>query len=747
MRKIMNFLKAAAGTLLAGIIGAGMVVSVSADHVISAGGETFEVVDIDPSQDAGYLKYKHARLEEALDRRSPAGRIRSDYTQLCSFGSYLTHDTRFNGMDRDFCLDVSQWQGEIDWKEVKKSGISNVIIRLGVRGYGSAGTLMMDDKYYENIEGAKAAGFNVGVYFYTQAISTAEAKQEADFCAAALKGYDLELPVYFDIESVDWDEGRLDNSGLDKKGKTALCRAFCDQIETYGYQSGVYANKNWLENYIDGPALGNDYKTWIAAYMSSIDYAGIYDMWQYSSKAEIDGISGYVDISVMYDVDYTPPTVIEAEMEGSVMTWNAADYADGYTVYGNDGGDNYVVADCDGTSFDVAGQNASCYCVAAYNYFGGKRYYGSTCEPVNGFGGRVGQLYISRSGIDKITVSWDAVDEAAGYEIRTSRDGGDYGSAGRTEDTSFTVEGEELQNVTVKVRPYDESGVCGGYSDEIMLIGNAPSDTPVIFQTGARLVWNSIADADGYIVTYENAEGLTMEYTVSDAFMDIKEDIMGSYYVQAYTKLDGRWFRSETSNVIDFEGVSHPPRGEILLDSDDNGLVWNRLTDALGYVVYQADPDGGAKEIARVTECSYTADDLAGAVYFVKGYNTKGKKEYFTEASNSVTIDLNEVTEAKLESFADGAAFISWNSIEDCDEYMVYLDTGSGYELYTTVRGTMAVIGGLDDAAFASVRVKGYIGSEEYVRYSAFSNQLYIIGDDENRPQQEVFSFDDLMRN
>ena len=150
--------------------------------------------------------------------------------------------------------------------------------------------------------------------------------------------------------------------------------------------------------------------------------------------------------------------------------------------------------------------------------------------------------------------------------------------------------------------------------------------------------------------------------------------------------------------------------------------------------------------MARVNECRYSSDDLTGTVYFVKAYNAKNDEEFFTEASNRIVISLPEVTEAKLDALTDDHAVISWNSIEGCSEYMVYLDMGTGYKLYSTVKGSMAVIGGLKDAEFASVRVKGYVGDEEVLSFGAFSNQLYIIGDEETRPQQEVFSFDDLIK-
>ncbi|MBO4867520.1 MAG: glycoside hydrolase family 25 protein [Ruminococcus sp.] len=745
----MKFIKAASGAVLAGIIIAGMSLTASADEVskdiISASGETFDVNYANENEDAGYLKYKHNLIANRMAEMSPAGKIKKNYSTICgSFGSYLTHDSRFDGMNRTYLIDVSQWQGKIDWKKVKADGINDVIIRLGYRGYGSAGTLMMDNSFYENIKGAKAAGLKVGIYFYTQAISYAEARAEADFCAQALKGYTLDLPVYYDIESVDYDYGRLDHAGLTKAQKTKLCKEFCDRIESYGYESGVYANLYWLNNMINGPELGNDYKTWVAAYMSQLNYTGIYDMWQYSSNADINGISGSVDINVMYDVDYSPATTVKVKIEDGVLSWNKAAGADGYTVYGSDNGtDTYVVANVTGTSFSLNDQSAGKYCVAAYNYFSGKNYYGKKSNMVDSFRQAPADVEANRSGIDKVTVSWEAVPSAAGYEVYTVSDGITR-MAGKTSDTSFEIRGKNLQNKQAFVRAYNKNGLNGELSDFVSLPGNAPAFVPYAEFRANRLVWTAIPDADGYIIT-RNLNGKVSELVVHDTYYYVDESKTADFYVQAYSELDGTQFRTEASNICSFKGVSYPPKGEIVLDSSSNGLSWNKIDDAIGYIVYKLADDGSEIEIGRVEGCRFNTDDTDATVFFVKGYNVKDGKEFYTESSNRVIISLPEVTEASLVSKTDDFAVISWNEIADCEEYMVYLDKGNGYELYTTVRGSMAMIGDLKDASFASVRVKGYVGDKNVVSFGLFSNQLYIIGDEKSRPSKEVLDFNDLL--
>ncbi len=190
-------------------------------------------------------------------------------------------------------IDVSKWNGSIDWNAVKNSGVSYVIIRCGYRG-SSQGSLIEDPRYRSNIQGATAAGLKVGVYFFTQAVNEIEAVEEASMVLSLVKGYKLSYPIFLDVES---SGGRAD--GISRETRTAVCKAFCQTIKNSGYAAGVYANKTWFTNYIDAGQLGA-YRIWLAQYASAPTYAGRYDIWQYSSKGKIGGISGNVDMNLSY---------------------------------------------------------------------------------------------------------------------------------------------------------------------------------------------------------------------------------------------------------------------------------------------------------------------------------------------------------------------------------------------------------------------------------------------------------------
>ncbi len=190
-------------------------------------------------------------------------------------------------------IDVSKWNGSIDWNAVKNSGISYVIIRSGYRG-SSAGTLIVDPKFEANIKGASAVGLKVGIYFFSQAVDEIEAVEEASMVLGQIKKYTISYPVFIDVEA---SGGRGDM--IDRATRTAVCKAFCQTIQNGGYTAGIYSNKTWLEEKIDAASLGG-YKIWLAQYAAAPTYGGRYDLWQYTPSGSVSGISGSVDLNISY---------------------------------------------------------------------------------------------------------------------------------------------------------------------------------------------------------------------------------------------------------------------------------------------------------------------------------------------------------------------------------------------------------------------------------------------------------------
>lgn len=186
-------------------------------------------------------------------------------------------------------IDVSKYQGSIDWKKVKNAGIEFAILRIGYGMYEN----QKDPRFEEYYKNARANGIPVGVYHYSYAKTVEEAKQEAKLVLKWLNGRHLDLPVYFDLE--DKSQQNLSKSTLND-----ICKAFCNIIEDGGYWGGIYTNKYWATGLIDGAELGKRYTYWIAQYNSKCTYTGPYAMWQYSSSGKVDGINGRVDMNYLY---------------------------------------------------------------------------------------------------------------------------------------------------------------------------------------------------------------------------------------------------------------------------------------------------------------------------------------------------------------------------------------------------------------------------------------------------------------
>ena len=192
-------------------------------------------------------------------------------------------------------IDVSKWQGEIDWEKVKNAGIDFAIIRCGYRG-SVTGSLVEDPYFEQNIKGAIAAGIKVGVYFFTQAVNEVEAVEEASMVISLIRDYELDYPVFIDTEGAGGN-GRAD--GLDTEQRTLVCQAFCTTITNAGYESGVYASRNWYNRRLTTSQLERNV-IWLAEYRRAPLYEGYYQMWQYTSNGSVDGIKGNVDMNISY---------------------------------------------------------------------------------------------------------------------------------------------------------------------------------------------------------------------------------------------------------------------------------------------------------------------------------------------------------------------------------------------------------------------------------------------------------------
>lgn len=661
----------------------------------------------------------------------------------------LTHQNRFSGVSKVYGIDVSYYQGNIDWKKVKNSGVEFVIIRVGYRGYGSAGTLVEDPKFKTYLDGATKAGLKVGVYFYTQAITTAEAKAEAKFVLDRIKGYSLQMPVYYDIESVDYDTGRLDSAGLSKAQKTALCTAFCDTIIKSGYSAGVYANYTWLNYYIDGAGLGKKYPIWLAHYTSNTNYDQRMDMWQYSGSGTVSGISAYTDVNVWYSGKlplYVSDLISVANTSTSnKFAWNGAPDATGYEVYqGTSPSDPHKkkIGDTKNTYFTNSNKSTGTmykYMVRAYSDASGKRVYGdysdvfTTCTlPAN-----ISKISASARGTS-VTISWDKVSKATDYIVEHYVNGA-WKQVGTTSSLSYKVNGITQNGVNkfrVKARR-NYSGVYynGGYTYVNAEVTDIPSAVTGIrstsnTSTSNTITWNASKKAEGYEI-YQWI-GTTDSYkligtTTSTKFTNSKKSsgTMYRYKVRAFNNVDGQ--RIEGAYSSEFTTCTLPANVSFSLcstDVDSITLNWNKVSKATGYQV-EMYTNGTWKTLSTLSGTSYTASGLSQNTAYrfrvraIRNYNYINYYGDYTE--KDITIRPANTPKGLSSSVNTSSSnTITWESVNGVSGYSVYqwIGTTDSYKKLGDTAYPYYTNSGKSSGTMYTYRVKAYYVSDNVMQYS-----------------------------
>ncbi len=205
-------------------------------------------------------------------------------------------------------IDVSVFQGNIDWEEVAADGIDFAILRIGYRGYGSKGIMGIDDNFYKNYDGAVDAGLKVGVYFYSQAMNAEEAREEARYVLSALGERELQMPVVYDWEYVDNAEART--ADMTSEQITECAVNFCNEIEQSGREVMIYFNREIGYFEYDLTSISG-YDFWLAEYSEYPSFIYKFNMWQYTDSGTVKGISSTVDMNI-----YFPP-VVQADESAS----------------------------------------------------------------------------------------------------------------------------------------------------------------------------------------------------------------------------------------------------------------------------------------------------------------------------------------------------------------------------------------------------------------------------------------------
>ena len=243
---------------------------------------------------ASVLIYRaqHSIIKNELGLRN----IEMDLSQLQTGGTFYAYENSADDVITSVGVDVSTYQGTVDWAAVKDAGVDYVIVRAAYRGY-ETGKIVPDDLYEQNIRGAVDAGLHVGVYLYSQALSEDEAREEADYLLGLIEGLPVDYPVVYDQEEYTADQARTD--GLTGEQATLNALAFCERVYDAGYIPMIYTNNDWAQNMYDMERLDH-YPIWYADYTAAPSLTGGFAMWQYTDSGQVPGVTGPVDLNLLF---------------------------------------------------------------------------------------------------------------------------------------------------------------------------------------------------------------------------------------------------------------------------------------------------------------------------------------------------------------------------------------------------------------------------------------------------------------
>lgn len=257
-----------------------------------------EAGDDEPEPKEGMYVFKDEddnRYEAKLLEDVP--KCQYDFKNLKDNEGIKSYSDKEHGVHASLGIDISEFQGEIDWQQVKEYGIEFVIIRVGYRAYGETGTLVLDAGFDNNMQGAIDAGLDVGVYFFSQAVSDEEAQEEAEYVLEKIAPYKINGPVVFDTEEIKAGEARTDGNSIEQY--TNNCIVFCETIKEAGYEPMIYTNMEWMAFMLDLERL-NAYSFWYTDYHDEPQCPYDYDIWQYTENGVVPGIESNVNMNLWF---------------------------------------------------------------------------------------------------------------------------------------------------------------------------------------------------------------------------------------------------------------------------------------------------------------------------------------------------------------------------------------------------------------------------------------------------------------
>lgn len=567
-----------------------------------------------------------------------------------------THQDRFVSSGIQQGIDVSYHNGTLDWSTIKAAGVDFAILRAAYRGYGTEGTLVRDAKFAEYMQGAMSQGIPVGAYIYSQAITTAEAVQEANYILNIVRGYSLDLPIVFDYEFAGVKTGRLDSawsSGkLNKSKMTDIALAFCDTIKNAGYDAMVYANKTFLSKNLDHEVIENaGYEIWLAHYTTNTNYTGDYKIWQYTSSGKIPGIANKV-----FDCNFMYSGTISMSLKISNIPnqiYQGYDVAPSVTV--TNGGTVLT----EGTDYTVTYQNNSGIGTATVNVFGAGIYDGyiNLTKTFNIVPDTVKNMQISEAGTNTVDLSWSPVSGADGYTVQILKNG-KWVSVGNFVGTSAQISGLLPGSVNyVHIAAYASSNgktYIGNYNTAVKIETSVGAINPRVSAYANNfitLTWDKQTAANGYEVFKYNAsskkyvlyKNITNPNTNTCKVTGLASNSKYNFKVRAYQIDDSEKTYAPFGAVVSqYTSIAKPKLNSTKSTSKKKiKASWSKVGGASGYQVMWSTYKNFSKNYkTKSVKAKYSSKTVTTAqskkTYYVRvrAYKTVNGKKVYSQWSN-----------------------------------------------------------------------------------------------------------------
>ncbi len=587
-------------------------------------------------------------------------------------GKIYNHDDKFANYEIINGIDISYYQGTVDFDKLQADGVDFLILRAGYRG-NTYGNLVADTNFATYANEAIKRNIDIGAYIYSQAITVQEAKDEAAFILDIVKGYDITLPIVFDFEYAGAGT-RLKDAKLTNEQRTDICNAFCEDVENSGYTAMIYANQSMLVDDLNDDELAKKYDIWLANFSTSPKYAGLmydceYTYWQYSSTGRVDGISGNVDCNFRYFKKPLKPTNLTVESETgeyTTLTWDKVKGCYGYQIYKYDSttqkykkiGETVGAATCSFSDKNSAGAPNS-YKVRAKSAYKGGFKAGSFSNVVTTKG--ILKLTLKNKKTGSATLNFEPVNNVLNYFVlRCDTADGTYEQiaelgANATSYTDKTDDGFKTYHYMLKaaVKEQEGEGFYYIYSPVLTVEKAQPQIKSVKLASGKSITvsWKNRAYTSGVEIWRKKGDGEFLKYktvsqtTTSFTNEKLSRGVTFSYKIRQFITKNGKTYYSEFTDELSATTLKASKIITLKPNKKSVTVKFEKAPGASGYEIYYK--NAYMKKYALAKDTSLNSYKMTGLSRYsnysfkIRVYAKVGNKKVYgpySKAMNTKTL-------------------------------------------------------------------------------------------------------------